>query len=97
MRFGDMMPYSRLHMLNIYLRGFVLVFLHLFLVAVLATWALQVIALVTGTFLDAPALLNHFFLSLCLMALFPGQTVWTYRIRDKSGRLHTIVGRTDPG
>ena len=35
---------------------------------------------------------THIFLSLNLLVFFPGQKLWTYRLTDSTGRVHTIIG-----
>lgn len=79
-------------LLGLYLRGFLQVFLYIFLTSLLAMWALQALALAFGEAFDWGAVLMHLFLSLSFLAFFPGQKLWTYRMVDDCGRTHTIVG-----
>lgn len=83
--------------LSLYLRGFLHVFLYIFLTALLATWLLQGIAMSFGEVYDWGAVLTHLFLSMSLLAFFPGQRVWTYRMQTRDGRAYTIVGVDEAG
>ena len=89
------MPDPRKRLLYIYLNGFLQVFLHAMVASVLLLWCMQAIAFAHGLSFDWQAILRHLFLSLSLLAFFPGQTFWTFRLTDRGGRTYTIVGRED--
>lgn len=84
----DQFKILRLHVL-----GYVLIVFHVIAVSVLCLWALQFLAMAHGEMFDWGAVLRHLVLSLTFLVFFPGQTLWTYRMRDADGRIHTIVGR----
>jgi hypothetical protein len=84
-----------LRLLGLHLTGYFHVFLHALVGAILLGWGLQVLALMFGDVYNWSLVFIHLFLSLSLLAFYPGQTVWTYRLEDREGRSHTIIGR-DP-
>ena len=84
---------SRVQQVSLFTNGVLQVFLHIFIVSVLCMWALQAIAMGHGETYDWNAVLQHLVLSLSFLAFFPGQTVWTYQVEDRAGRVMTIVGR----
>lgn len=87
------MSLSNLRLLSLYLTGFFHVFLHVLVVAMLLGWGLQFMAMLHGEVYDWTGVFLHLFLSLSFLAFFPGQQVWTYRLKDRDGTVHTIVGR----
>lgn len=60
--------------------------------AVLGLIALQVIARLTGSGIDAEAALLQCWQAVMLMALWPGQRFWTIRRRTGSGFEHSVIG-----
>ena len=79
--------------LALHLAGFGMVFLYVCLVSVLTTWGLQCLALLFGETYDWEAVLVHLILSLSFLAFFPGQTLWTVRLRDSNGKDYVIIGK----
>ena len=81
-----------LRLFLIYLKGFALVLAHAVTLSVMMVWVLQFAALAFGETYDWGAVLVHLILSIYFLMLFPGQQVWTVRLEDSAGRVHTIVG-----
>lgn len=83
---------GKLHLLGIYLLGFMMVFVQVLLFSLLLVWTMQAIAMSHGMTYDWYAIFKHVTLSLTFLVLFPGQTLWTFRITTWSGQTYTIVG-----
>ena len=81
--------------LVIYLYGFMLVFVQALGISLVTMWILQTLALSFGETYDWAAVLTHLFLMISFAAFFPGQTFWTFRMRDGQGACYTIIGRED--
>ena len=78
--------------LALFLQGVLHVFLYIFLTSLLVMWSLQALAMPFGESFDWAAVFTHLFLSFSLLAFFPGQQVWTYRMYTRDGRSCVIVG-----
>ncbi len=87
-----MLTREQTDLLKIHVTGYALVIGQAFVVSILALWGLQVLAIALEESHDWPAILRQIFLSLCFLAFFPGQQFWTFRVEDKDGRVHTIIG-----
>ena len=87
------MSTSKIKLLFLYLTGFFHVFLHVLVVSMLMGWGLQLLAMLHGETYDWGAIFIQLFLSISLLVFFPGQHLWTYRLRDARGVEHTIIGR----
>lgn len=87
-----MARFFHIPLLLFYLWGFAIVLLHAVCASVLAVWMLQFGAAAFGETYDWSAILWHLILFTYFLMLFPGQRVWTVRIRAPDGTLHTIVG-----
>jgi hypothetical protein len=91
------MNVSKLKLLTVHLTGYFHVFLHVLVAAMLMGWALQLLATMHGEAYNWTGVFMHLFLSMSFLAFFPGQQVWTYRLKDADGVVHTIVGRPADG
>ena len=89
---GLHVPLGKIKLLGLYLLGFAHVFLRVFVAAVLAMWVLQFAALSLGANYDWANVLTHLFLSLSLLAFFPGQRIWTFQLTARDGTAYTIIG-----
>lgn len=87
-----MMP-QQVRLTCLFLRGFGVVLFCVSAVSVMCMWVLQVFAMMFGESYDWGMILQSLMLYLTFLVLFPGQTVWTYRVKDRSGRWLTIVGQ----
>ena len=87
-------PY--LPVLKAYWLGVVIIFLRISSWAVITLWLLQVVALGLGETHDWGAVLWHIFLLYSFVVFYPGQRLWTFRMRDSTGREHTIIGQAEP-
>ena len=85
-----------LPLLLFYIWGFTIVLMHAVCASVLTVWALQFGAAAFGETHDWGAILWHLILSSYFLMLFPGQRVWTVRLRGPDGTRHTIVGEPPP-
>lgn len=85
-------------LVRLHLVGYVHVALHVIGAAVVVFWVVQGIALLIGSPLDGAPILSHLILSMMFLAVFPGQSVWTYTLEDADGREHVIIGavQSDP-
>ena len=84
---------TRWHLLKLHLLGYLIVAGQCFGLALLTMWSLQTAAITFGEEYDWGAVLRHLTLCFGFVAFYPGQTIWTLRLRDRTGREHTIVGR----
>lgn len=78
-----------------YLWGFAVVFMQAACVATMVLIGIQLLAMGFGELYDWGAIFRHLLLSLYLMMLFPGQRVWTVRLRGPGDAIYTIVGDPD--
>ncbi|MFK7876638.1 MAG: hypothetical protein AB8B71_12800 [Paracoccaceae bacterium] len=83
-------------LLSIHLKGYALIFLKLAIFSLISLWVIQIAALSFGETYDWQNILRQIFLSLCFVAFYPGQTLWTFRVTADNGDVHTIVGLHDP-
>lgn len=88
------MSISQIKLLGVHLTGYFHVFMHVVVASMLVGWGLQFLAMLHAEVYDWTGVFVHLVLSLSFLAFFPGQTVWTYRLLDRDGVEHTIVGRT---
>ena len=79
-------------LLRLHLVGYVHVALHVMGAAVIVFWVLQGVALSIGAPLDGAPFLSHLILSMMFLAVFPGQSFWTYTLEDAKGQAHVIIG-----
>ncbi|MEP4196637.1 MAG: hypothetical protein ABJL99_13490 [Aliishimia sp.] len=86
------MEQEKAKLISFYLYGFMLVFGQAIIVSVLAVWGLQTLAFLFGETFEWGAVLRHLILSLTLLAFFPGQQIWTFRMRGPDQQMYTIVG-----
>lgn len=86
------MTRSQVLLLGLFVFGVLRVCLGIFLTSLLAMWALQSLAMLFGESYDWGQVLWQIYLSLCLLAFFPGQRLWTYQIRLRNGQVITIAG-----
>jgi hypothetical protein len=90
---GAFMSVDQLKRGILFIRGCGHVLLTLTILSILVLWALQVLALLLDETYDWHAVFSHTLLTLSFAAFFPGQTFWTYRIKDDSGMTVTIIGQ----
>lgn len=82
-----------LSLLRFYLVGYLQVVLQAFGWSVFVMWGLQIWAIQFGLYPQWGPVLWHVFLTLCFVAFYPGQRVWTYRREGPNGLSYTIIGR----
>lgn len=87
------MTHEKFVLTRLHLIGFATVFFHAGIGAVITLWGLQLLAFLCDLSFEWQPVLQHLFLSLSLLALFPGQQYWTVQVTGPDGRLRTIVGR----
>lgn len=86
------MTRSQVLLLGLFVFGVLRVCLGIFLTSLLAMWALQSLAMLFGESYDWAGVLWQIYISLCLLAFYPGQSLWTYQIRTRGGVVITIAG-----
>ena len=87
------MSATKIKLLFLYLTGFFHVFMGALVASMLLGWGLQFLGALHGETYDWSTVFIQIYLSISFLAFFPGQQLWTYRLRDAEGVEHTIIGR----